>query len=67
MDSTYVCDCIGSSPNVTVSPGISLKHFWQNVYRNWLGEMNDFALEIERGKEKTEMIALQFEVKSGGV
>ena len=23
---------MGSSPNVTVSPGMSLKHFWQKVY-----------------------------------
>lgn len=29
---TYVCGCVGSSPSVTVSPGMSLKHFWQKVY-----------------------------------
>lgn len=29
---TYVWGCVGSSPNVTVSPGMSLKHFWQKVY-----------------------------------
>jgi hypothetical protein len=32
LDDTYVCGCVGSSPNVTVSPGMSLKHFWQKVY-----------------------------------
>jgi hypothetical protein len=26
--------CDGSSPNETMSPEMSLKHFWQNEYRS---------------------------------
>lgn len=29
---TYVCGCAGSSPNVTLSPWMSLKHFSQKWY-----------------------------------
>lgn len=40
---TYVCACVGSSPNVTVSPWISLKHFWQKVY---LSDPSPYALRL---------------------
>ena len=29
---TYFCGWDGSSPRETVSPGMSLKHFWQKLY-----------------------------------
>ena len=29
---TYFCGWDGSSPKETVSPGMSLKHFWQKLY-----------------------------------
>ena len=29
---TYFCGWEGSSPSETVSPGMSLKHFWQKLY-----------------------------------
>lgn len=40
---TYVWGCVGSSPNVTVSPGMSLKHFWQKVY---LSETRPYAFKL---------------------
>lgn len=40
---TYVWGCVGSSPNVTVSPGMSLKHFWQKVY---LSEIRPYAFRL---------------------
>lgn len=40
---THVCGCSGSSPSVTVSPWMSLKHFWQKVY---LSETTPYAFRL---------------------
>lgn len=40
---THVCDCSGSSPSVTVSPWMSLKHFWQKVY---LSDATPYAFRL---------------------
>lgn len=43
---TYVCGCAGSSPKVTLSPWISLKHFSQKWYLSANHKITVFVLQV---------------------